>query len=247
MVRQQLFIGAALLAGVAIGFFVQPEPEKEPVPEKPKTQSAVIDDVGESAALAALRARVRELEAQLAASRDEGKAVVSNAVAHLEEPRGNWIEALKKSDPARFTQMTNWFAQIRSERKSRQAARAEFLSSVGTSHMSAEAQKTHAAYQELLARREELEERIHQEGLDDAERQELMREMRGVSREMRELGLAERQVLLGEVAYAIGLEGEAAAELVETVGDVIEVTEGASMYGGHRGPPPPPGGPSRGR
>ena len=249
MIRQQLFIGAALIVGVAIGFFVQPEPEK-PEASDPKAEkaSAPIPDRGNAAVVESLRARIRDLERRLSDVRREEESLVSNALVRLDEKRvthppqqgsrNNWLEELKKNDPARFTQMTNRFAQWRQERKARHAAHADFLSSVNTAHMSAAAKKTHEAYQDLLGRREALEARLQNPDLTDEERRSLFEEMRAVSHEMRGKGAEERENLLGEVAHAIGLEGEAAAELVETVKDVIEVTEPG--FGGreHRGPPP---------
>ena len=66
MIRQQLFIGAALIVGVAIGFFVQPEPEK-PEASNPKAEetSAPIPDRGVAAVVESLRARIRDLERRL--------------------------------------------------------------------------------------------------------------------------------------------------------------------------------------
>jgi len=246
MVRQQLFIGAALIAGVAIGFFVQPEPvSSETADEATNKPAALIEDQGENAVITALRARIRALEARLVHQDKEDELLVSNAVARLVAEKGpqqrkdpkQWMEELKKKDPARFTQMTNRFAQMMTERKNRQAARAEYLSSVNTSHMSAQARRTHDEYQELLARREALEEKMHNPDLSNDARRGLMEELREVSHKMRTVGNSERQVLLGEIAYEIGLEGDAASELVETIQDVVEATDSNAGRGPH-GPPP---------
>lgn len=249
MVRQQLFIGAALIAGAAIGYFIQPEPVKpqahasvdETAPAK------LIEDKGESASIAALRARVRELEAKLAQAHASDEELVSNTVERLEvarrdrRPEGgqrDWMAELKERDPERYVQMTNNFARWRQERRSQQAERASFLASVDTSRMSAGARKTHSAFQSLLERREALEEKMHNPDLAFDERRELMSEMQSIRHELNETREAERKVLLNEVARAVGLEGAAASELVQTIGGVYEATED-----GHRGPG---GGPGRG-
>ena len=66
MVRQQLVIGAALLAGAAIGFCLAPEGEKRPAEAEAEPQAkAAIADRGDEASAAALRARVKTLEAEL--------------------------------------------------------------------------------------------------------------------------------------------------------------------------------------
>ena len=70
MVRQQLVIGAALLAGAAIGFCLAPEGEKRPAEAEAEPQAkAAIADRGDEASVAALRARVKTLEAELTKAR----------------------------------------------------------------------------------------------------------------------------------------------------------------------------------
>lgn len=245
MIRQQLFIGAALIAGTAIGFFVRPQPEKaaETAPAPAPERATRIEDKGDAATLAALRARVRELEARLAKARDNDEELVSNAVERLEVARRDrrredgpreWMADLQQRDPERFAQMTNSFARWRQERKTQQAERASFLASVDTSRMSPAARKTHADYQNLLARREAIEEKLHDMDLSDEERREVFEEMASVGREMRQTRSAERQVLLREVARAVGLDGETASDLVQTVGEVYEATE--DVHPGHGGP-----------
>lgn len=248
MVRQQLFIGAALIAGAAIGYFVQPEPAKPQVATSADetTSAKLIEDRGESVSIAALRARVRELEAKLAQARDNDEELVSNTVERLEvarrdrRPAGGpreWMADLQKRDPERFAQMTNNFARWHQDRRDRQVERASFLASVDTSRMSPAARKTHAAYQDLLARREAIEEKMHNMmDLSEEERREVFGEMASVNREMHETRSAERKVLLNEVARALGLEGDAASELVQTIGEVYEATED-----GRRGPGRGPG------
>ncbi len=227
MVRQQLFIGAALMAGVAIGFFVQPEPAAAPAAPRPASGTggaARIADRGASASAAALRARVRELEAALARAQagDEG-AAASNGVARPEGPR-SWREILRRDDPARYAQMTNRVARWRQSCRDFQEVRASFLSSIDTSGMDADALKTHAAYQALLSLREDLEDRLQSADLDEAGRDALIREIGAVSRSLRVEGARERQVLFGQVARAMGLEGAAATDLQLTIYDIIEAT-----------------------
>ena len=100
MIKHQMFIAAALLAGVAIGYFVK----DEPIPaEEPKTEEVAkkqVADKGEAASVRALRHRITELE-RLLAEKDGGSEIaISNAVAEAakarppEPPRGNWRERM---------------------------------------------------------------------------------------------------------------------------------------------------------
>jgi len=159
-------------------------------------------------------------------------------------PRGNpreWMENIKKTDPARYAQMTNRFAQWRIRRAEHARTKIDFLSSIDTSHMSAAAQKTHDELQDLIARREEIEEQLHQEDLSDADRDKLMKEMWQTHHELQRLNGEERKNLIEETARNLGFEGEAAQEISTTIQDVIQATD--TWGGGRRHGPPPGGGP----
>jgi len=253
MKRNKIYFGLALIVAAALGYGLHPDTERvvEKVVDIPeKRPAAVIPDWGEAATITALRQRVHDLEARLAASQKSEETAVSNAIARVRAERPDRpppggpgrerLEELKTRDPARFAQVTNRLAKMHQDRKSREAARVSFLASVVTSNMSAQDKETHDAYQELLARREALEEQMHQPDITDDTRRGLMDQMREIDHQMRTLGESERKVLLNEVAQAIGMQGDAAVELVETISDVFDATEG---NGGPPGPPPdaPPG------
>ena len=212
--------------------------------EKPRAAKRPPADVGDAAILKALRARVADLERQLAAAREEGRAAATNAVASLVQggtpgprmdPRA-WMEDLKKNDPERYAQMTNRFARFKQRLRERQRRNLDFLASVDTSTMSAAAKKTHAALQKAIALRAELDERIGQEGLSDDERRSLMERIMASERNLRGLRRAERSNLFAATATALGFEGDDVNEIVATLGEVVDATEG---HGGrHMGPPP---------
>ena len=248
MLRNKVYVGLALIAAAALGYCLHPAAEKTADKESEsvrKRSAPVASDRGDAAKVTALRLQVQNLEARLAESRANEEAAVSNAIARAmaqrpdrPPPGGSGrerLEELKKRDPERFAQVTNRLAKMHRERKSRQEARVSFLSSVNTSNMSAQDKETHDEYQELLARREALEEQMHQPDITDDARHELMDEMREIDHQMRTLGGSERKVLLNGVAQAIGMQGDAATELVETVSDVFEAT---AAGGGPPGPPP---------
>ena len=253
MIKHQMFIAAALLAGVAIGYFVK----DDPIPaEEPKVEEAVrkpVADKGDEASVRALRRRIAELEKLLAEKDGKSEIAISNAVAEAvknrppEPPRGNWrerMEEMRKNDPERYAQMTNRFAQWRRNQAERARNKIDCLSSIDTSHMSASARKTHDALQDLIASREEIEAQLQNPDLSDEERGKLMRQLWESHGELQRLNGEERKNLIDETARNLGFEGEDAKEISATIREVIEATD--SGWGGHRhhgGGPRRPGGP----
>ena len=250
MIKHQMFIAVALLAGVAIGYFVKDEPI--PAEESPKVAEKAkkpVVDKGEEASVKALRRRIAELERMLAEKDDKSEIAISNAVAEAvqsrppESPRQDWrerMEEMKKSDPERYTQMTNRFAQWRRSRSEQARNKIDFLSSIDISRMSAGAKKTHNALQDLIAKREEIEQQLQAPDLSDDERGRLMGELHSTHRELMRLNGEERKNLFEETARNLGFAGEDAKEFSATIQDVIEATDSGFGFhhGGHRGPPP---------
>jgi len=235
----------ALLVGVAFGYCsgvttsTTPEQAKA---EREKAAKRPPADMGEAASVKALRARIAALERQLADAKakqptNEVEKVVSQDGPR--PPRGGgpreWLENMKTNNPVRYAQMTNRFEQFRRRRAERQQRNLDFLSSVDTSRMGASAKKTHAALQEAMALREQLEEKMHQEDLSDAERRSLFEQMRETEHELRSLRRAERDNLFEVTANALGFEGDDAKEIVDTLKTVVESTESSWR---HMGPPP---------
>ena len=252
MIKHQMFIAVALLAGVAIGYFVKdaPIPAEEPAKagEQAKKPAA---DKGEEASVKALRHRIAELEKQLAEAdgakeEKKGEPEAGGIVISTDDGKGNrterrfkshrdWLENLKKTEPERYTQVTNGMAQWRQQRLNRAQSRIDFLSSIDTSKMRPEARKVHEELQSLIAKREDIEDRIHQEDLSDEARGKVMQEMFETDRRIRELGENERDNLIEETARNLGFDGAAAKEISETIQEVIEATDSNFwMHGGRR-------------
>ena len=238
-------VAIALLAGVALGFCFGVTTSTTPEQAKTareKTVKRPLADAGEAASVKALRARIAELERQLAGMKAKQPTNEVEKIAAQDSPRPprgggprEWMENMKKNDPERYAQMTNRFEQFRRRRAERQQRNLDFLSSVDTSRMSASAKKTHAALQEAIALREQLEAKIHQEGLSDAERLALFEQMRESEHELRSLRRAERDNLFEATANTLGFEGDDAKEIVDTLKEVVESTESSWR---HMGPPP---------
>ena len=252
MIKHQMFIAAALLAGVAIGYFVKDEPIPAEEPKAEEKAKKPVADKGDEASVKALRHRIAELERLLAEKDGASEIAISNAVAEAarmrppEPPRMNWrerMEEMKKNDPERYTQMTNRFANWRRSRAEQARNKIDFLSSIDTSHMSAGAKKTHAALQDLITKREEIEEQLQQPDMADDQRRSLMEQLRDMRHQIQRLNGEERMNLISEVANSLGFEGEDAKEVALTLIDVVQATDEGFVphHGGHRGPPP--GGP----
>lgn len=253
MIKHQMFIAAALLAGVAIGYFVKDEPIAAEEPKAEETARKPVADKGDEASVKALRRRIAELEKLLAEKDGESEVAISNAAAEAvkarppEPPRGNWrerMEEMRKNDPERYTQMTNRFANWRRSRAEQARNKIDFLSSIDTSHMSAGARKTHDALQDLIASREEIEAQLQNPDLSDEERGKLMRQLWESHGELQRLNGEERKNLIDETARSLGFEGEDAKEISATIREIIEATD--SGWGGHHrhgGGPRRPGGP----
>ena len=160
-----------------------------------------------------------------------------------EPPRQNWrerMEELKKNNPEEYARRTNWWAQVRRTRSEQARDKIDFLSSVNTSQMSAGARKTHNELQELIARREDLEQQLQNPNLTDDERGKLMGELHSTHRELMRLNGEERNNLFEETARNLGFEGEDAKDISATIQEVIRATDAGwgGHHGGHRGSPP---------
>lgn len=249
MIKQQLFIGAALIAGAGIGFCIAPREQavKAPVAGEAPVAPLSIEDKGESASVEALRRRLKGLEEELAALRAAPPAAATNqaeAVKSAEDGKRadgpnrfrEMMEKLKKDDPERFKRISERMENFRRMREERQKAKLDFLSSVDVSGMGEDAVKTHEELKDLIARRQKLEAELMSEDISDERRREVMGELFSIGGKARELNRRERENLLGAVAKAVGLEGETATELVEAVKDIVESTEESWMpHRGHRG------------
>ena len=233
-------------AGMVLGFYLRGEKvPAEELSEKSYRPTAPIKDKGDEASLKALKKRIRELEAQLRTSAEKAERTEEALQAKVKEgevrrgPRNfrEHLERLKKENPERYVSMTNRMARHRSERLDRAQRKLDFLSSVDTSRMSASARKTHDELQDLIARREELEERMHDEELSEESRGELISEMRSLDEQIRSNNKDERSNLLKAAAKELGFSGDDAEAVSETVQEIIRATEDGGFGGGR--PPPP--------
>lgn len=249
MKTRTLIVGFALLVvGGAVGYGFGHRGTEAPasVEKRPERPKAKITDNGEAASLKALRARVKELEAELAAKAAELKAAsaVTNAALVQSGPWGgdgrregfrDRMERLKTENPARYSEITNNMAQWRRRNSERQQAKLDFLSSVDTSRMDSAARIVHQKLQEHIARREELEQQLQDENLSEDERHALFDQMRENWRQMQAFNGVERKNLIEETARNLGFEGQDVKDISATMREIIEATDGGFGGGPHHG------------
>lgn len=257
---------AALIAGAAIGYCCAPRgaaPESAP---EPKGEAKVVKvGLSDKASVDAMRARIKELERQLAERGndlfDDPGEPAEERVAREERPRrgegrrargpGEWLENLKRDNPERYTQVTNDMANFRRMRQAHAQSRLEFLASVDTSRMSEAERATHERLQTLLAQREELMDKMDSavsgNSVTEEEQREMGRTMWEATGEIMELNRQERENLIKQTAEALGFEGEDVGEIADTIKAIIETTESGFGGFGGRGPGGGGRGPGGGR
>jgi len=245
---------AALIAGAALGYCLAPsqgaaEPEAAQPAEGPRRK--LLPDAGPEEQLKALRSRIKELEKALA---DSQKQSEQQQEVRVEEDRrrgrggfgANWkemrerLDQWKKDNPEEFARMEKRRQEFMQARAKRTQSTLDFLSSIDTARMGKAARETHEELQGLIAKREELESKMMAEDTPDEDRSRLFQEMFETDRSIREKNEQERQNLLRLTAEELGLAGDDATEVVDTISEIYEATSGG--FGG-----PGPGGPRRGR
>lgn len=256
---------AALLVGAAVGHFVPPlfssdaEPtdehakEEAKAPEKRVHRTRVPSSREHDADLNRLRARIKDLERQLAEQSETAEPVgeASTNRAERGRPFGQppsaaemraHFEEMRERDPQRYAQITNNMARWRTHRQERLQNQFDILASADTTHMTKEQRRVHETYQDLLVRQEELHELMNPNNTDatDAQREAAFKEMRDIGHKLHDLQRTERDTLLTQTANSLGLRGQQAQEVVTAIKAVYEATGGGGGrhggWGGGRGP-----------
>ena len=235
----------SLLAGAAIGFCFAPSagaPKTVPEKTSPKTVKAESrpDEAAEKE-MRVLRSRIKELEDMLAKQGVEVEEMKeeSSRRERRDRPRDFRadMERLKKEEPERYAQITNSMAQFRRHRLERAQSKIDFLSSIDTSRMSPAMLKVHSDLQDMIEKREAVEEKMRGfMDMTEEERREAFQEIGEIDGRIRELNRAERDNLLVQTAEALGFQGDDAAEMIDTVKSIYEATDSGWGFGGPGGP-----------
>lgn len=250
-----MLFGLALIVGVAIGYMFNPSVEEQMASQRSRPAEGAINDAGDSAAVETLRARVAELEAKLAEKSKEavkpeaeGDDRGTRSQGVMTSPK-EWREKMKKDNPQGYIAMTNRIANWRRERLERAQKKVDFFSSLDVSRMSPSARKTHEELQEMIAKREELEQKVQEmensdEGFFGENRRAIWQEIHQTDERIRELNSSERENLMLETVKSLGFNAADAADVAETFQEIIENTEGGynatgrPRRRGHGGNPP---------
>jgi len=236
------------LAGAAIGYCFAPSssaPAPEPEVKEEAHRRPNAGDGGERASNRSRRTRNREMDPAPAKNGAEVEERVDVPRREEQAPRPrdyrSDMERLRRENPERYAQMTNGMAQARRRRLEQAQSKYDFLASVDTSKMSPEARKTHESLQGMIARRDELDEKMRSAlDMTGDERRAILAEMRSTDESIRELNRAERENLLVTTAETLGFQGDEAKEFVDTIKGIYRSTENAGSggfgFGGGRGP-----------
>ena len=136
------------------------------------------------------------------------------------------LERFRREHPDEFAALQRRRESIRAARKAAADNRQDFLDSVDVTYLTEEQRKTHVAYADALAARQEARERMvaaRRTGaaVSDADRAQLQ----AAERVIREQGEAERTVLLEAAARSVGVEGaEDLKRFRETISVIFEAT-----------------------
>jgi len=242
---------AALVAGAALGYCCAPRDEAKGAPEPGKAEAKVVKvGLSDKGSVDALRARIKDLERQLA-ERNAPAEEVEQKVAENDEdgrpergPRWNGesmrenIEKFKQEHPEEYARMEQRRQEFMARQAERTKSRLDFLASVNTARMSKEDLETHTRLQELIAKRSNLDKSLNESFLDmsDEDRGNMFREMGETNREIRDLNQKERGILFKSLAEDMGLQGEEAKSVSAAVQGILDATSNREGFGGGRGP-----------
>lgn len=225
-----LIAGAALLAGVAIGWTVKPAPTEN--------TAAEAHDSGLKR-----KKRVADPSTRVKIATTVVTNVVQSTVTNTVEVAGNHsrgpgdfmadLERMKTENPERYASMTNRMAQFRNRMTRRTENKLDTLASIDTKGWSRSQIETHEKYQDLIAKRAELMEIVrHDSGATKEERDAAFGELRRLGRELHETSAKERNTLLDKTFQELGYSSSDAREIRETIKTIYSTTE---EWGGHHG------------
>ena len=248
----------ALLCGALLGYLLHPAaPKQEPEDVAPTVSNPSRKTAADDAALNRLRARIRELERQLAAHSDQAADAGEETPAKAEErPQNPFLrngpprmptaaemranmEELREKDPERYSQMTNRFARWQEHRLQRTNERLDILAAVDTSRLNENELQTHEALQDAIVRREELRQMLNpqNEDMTEEQRKSTFEELRKLEHQMHQLETRERNTLLTKTARSFGLSSANAKEMTEAVKAIYQATgDDRPRHGGPGGP-----------
>lgn len=214
----------------------------EAVPGEPVSDETAVPQNG----LLGLRQRIRELEDELARRAAAAVSVASAIPSGPErrEPareRRNWMEELRKNDPAGYEELQKRREQARKDVQDSLARKAAYLLYRDTSDMSEEEQARHTLMLNLLSETWSLSRQIAE--LPREQRREVSRTLRENIRQLEPMLDEERDRAFYTVGRDLGYGEEESLQFAEHMDALVEITTLRDLYrgvrfgGGFGGPP----------
>ncbi len=148
-----------------------------------------------------------------------------------ERPEGrSWMESLKESDPVRFKEMQAVREQTKNQIQNSFAKKSLYLLDRDTSGMDGAEAEEYNKMITLLDNTWRLSEKLQMQGLSRAERRPLMQSVRDNVKQLAPLLLNERDMEFYRTGLKMGYDETQAAQFVDQMNNVIEVTSVQSLY-----------------
>ncbi|MDD2600953.1 MAG: hypothetical protein PHO37_17305 [Kiritimatiellae bacterium] len=245
-------VAAMVMGGLIVGATVEHLRMAAKTPEVKASEPEVIHhvqkvvrttpDIAQEELVASLKAKVSELNSELAALRKSSEpqpvAMAELPVQDIESRgRESWndrMERMKEEEPEQYAEMQQRREDFQKRMEQRSTDRRSFLAEVNVANMTPEQQANHTRLLELT---DKIDTTMKQLMSGDGESsRDLRREMFESFGELGELYTNERQYLLEETAAAAGYTGSSAALFSEHIQAIIEnTTIQPPMMGGGRG------------
>ena len=227
----------AVTVGGVMGWTLKPAPEAVTVKSEETREESLsqkpIADVGQEAMIKALRQKVVDLERKLAA-RDKDSSEEKTEGTKNERPNvfdfKAHAERMKKENPEMFASMTNSVARWRRQRLDRAQSKLDFFSSLDTSTMSRKARESQEKLQDLIAKREEIEDALQNMDISPEERREYFDQLLKNNEETEKLNGVVREQLFTETLKSLGVGSEDAKVANETFKEIIDMTDSGMRW-----------------
>lgn len=229
--KKVLGVAVLFLAGIAGGFAIgkMQNPQSKTVESEPAAEAAV-EKSDEAEQLEKAKQRILKLERDIATlkqQRDKKAAEESKKAAEKPQEEvitienGDIMGNLKdKLSPDQFSQVSNAFSELRERMANRNKSKMEFLASVDTSGMTSKERKTHARFQELMAKREAINAKMNG-GLPDVG---AIKELVELGIEMAPIAKEERSTLMRQMARELGYTGKDVDVVHDAMSNIIDCT-----------------------
>ncbi len=219
-----------LLAGIAGGFICGKMQNAQPKAAEAEPVEAAEKKANGEESLEQAQKRILELERELATLRrkyDEKKVntekkedIETEEVVSIVNGDDIMGKLKDKLSADQLNQVSNAFSELRERLANRNKSKLEFLASIDTSGMTSKERKTHAKFQELLAKREAINAKM-KGGFPDVG---AIKELVELGIEMAPVAKEERSLLMRQMAKELGYSGNDVEVVHDAVSNIIDCT-----------------------